>query len=517
LNAAFVADVTIPDNTPFAPGSPFVKTWRVKNSGTCDWGDGFQLVFASGEQMGGPASVPLSSVAAGATTDVSVNLTAPSEPGTHKGVWRIRSKEGTVFGSNLTVVIAVSGPSSAATTPPACSGTPIIESFVGSPTTITAGNSATLSWGAVTNAEAVEIDNGIGGVAAPGSTSVSPPATTTYTMIARCGANVTTRQVTITVNPSGPPPPEAPAAPGSFNAVGTGTTIQFTWVDNSTNEVGFRIYQVGVVAPVVTVGAHTGTGGMSYNWTGRPCNISATFLVKAYNSAGESNPSNTNSAVTIPCAPTGFNASGASQTQVNVSFTDNATNESGFRIYRTGSSTVLATLSERSGTGSKSGSVGSIPCGTAYTYYVRAYNSAGESASSNTNDATTSGCTVTVNFTSVRIYDDEDPLGSGELHFDFNVSGITRRWPPSGTVTAGSGDTKTISGVSVTLTLLRTQNLSITVKGTDHDNPPLDSDDSLGTATATYTGAANWSEGTHCIESVSPHDFRICYTISVTP
>ena len=84
-------------------------------------------------------------------------------------------------------------------------------------------------------------------------------------------------------------------------------------------------------------------------------------------------------------------------------------------------------------------------------------------------------------------------------------------------MSANSGDTKTISGVSVTLTLLRTQNLSISVKGTDHDTPPFDPDDSLGTATATYTGATTWGEGAHCIESVSPHDFRICYTINVAP
>lgn len=399
--------------------------------------------------------------------------------------------------------------------PPVCSGTPIISSFTGSPTTISAGNSTTLSWGAVTNAEYVEIDNGIGGVATPGSTSVSPPTTTTYTMTARCGADIATRQVTITVNPVAPPP-SAPAAPSAFNANGTGTTIQFTWTDNSTNETGFRIYQSGVVAPVVTVGAHTGTGGMSYNWTGRPCNTSASFYVRAYNTAGESASSAANSAITIPCTPSSFSAAGVSQTTVNVSFTDNSTNESGFHIYRTGSSTAVATLSYHSGTGSKTGSFGSIPCGTTYTYYVRAYNSAGESASSNTNNGTTYGCTVTVNFTSVHVYDDEDPSGSGELWFDFTVNGVTRRYPTSGTTTISSGSTKAISGTSVTLTLSRTQNLSITVKGTDADTWP-DSNDSLGTASATYSGATTWGEGTRCTESASPHDFRICYTINVTP
>ena len=39
----FVADVTIPDGTEVAPNEPFLKQWRVQNTGTCNW-DGYQLV-----------------------------------------------------------------------------------------------------------------------------------------------------------------------------------------------------------------------------------------------------------------------------------------------------------------------------------------------------------------------------------------------------------------------------------------------------------------------------------------
>ena len=35
--AQFVADVTIPDGTNFAPGTAFKKTWRLKNIGTNAW------------------------------------------------------------------------------------------------------------------------------------------------------------------------------------------------------------------------------------------------------------------------------------------------------------------------------------------------------------------------------------------------------------------------------------------------------------------------------------------------
>ncbi|HEY77099.1 MAG TPA: hypothetical protein G4O00_13155, partial [Thermoflexia bacterium] len=35
LNGAFVADVTVPDNSTFPPNTPFTKTWRLRNTGTC--------------------------------------------------------------------------------------------------------------------------------------------------------------------------------------------------------------------------------------------------------------------------------------------------------------------------------------------------------------------------------------------------------------------------------------------------------------------------------------------------
>jgi hypothetical protein len=107
LDSQYVADVTVPDGTVMSPGAAFVKTWRVRNSGTCDWEAGFQLAFVSGDQMGGPASVSLPAVAAGGETDVSASLVAPSSYGTHKGTWRVKSSDGTMFGTNLTVVIAV--------------------------------------------------------------------------------------------------------------------------------------------------------------------------------------------------------------------------------------------------------------------------------------------------------------------------------------------------------------------------------------------------------------------------
>jgi hypothetical protein len=123
---AYLADITIPDGTVLTPGSAFVKTWRVKNSGTCDWKDGAQLVFADGDQLSGPAAVSVPVTAPDANADLSVNLAAPATPGKYTGRWRMRSPDGTVYGV-LTVVIVVPGtPTATATLSPTLTATPVL-------------------------------------------------------------------------------------------------------------------------------------------------------------------------------------------------------------------------------------------------------------------------------------------------------------------------------------------------------------------------------------------------------
>lgn len=137
LSAGFVADVTVPDGSIVAPNSQFVKTWRVKNSGTCDWGAGAALVFTEGDQLGGPASVAVPATVSGGTRDLSLTLKAPANPGAYKGRWQLRTASGAPL-TSLTVSIVVAftptptGPPTATPRPtpvPTYAGT--IESFVG--------------------------------------------------------------------------------------------------------------------------------------------------------------------------------------------------------------------------------------------------------------------------------------------------------------------------------------------------------------------------------------------------
>jgi uncharacterized repeat protein (TIGR01451 family) len=97
--AEFVADVTIPDGTNFTPGTPLVKIWRLKNVGTCTWSTSYAIVFYAGTKMGAPSAVNLpTSVAPGATVDVTVNMTAPSSAGHYRGHWMLRNASSTIFG-----------------------------------------------------------------------------------------------------------------------------------------------------------------------------------------------------------------------------------------------------------------------------------------------------------------------------------------------------------------------------------------------------------------------------------
>jgi hypothetical protein len=95
----FVADVTVPDNTQFAPNTSFTKTWRLKNSGTCNWTPDYVATFVSGDAMSAVYPVKLtSSVAPGGNVDVSVNMVSPSTNGTYRGTWMLKNPSGKMFG-----------------------------------------------------------------------------------------------------------------------------------------------------------------------------------------------------------------------------------------------------------------------------------------------------------------------------------------------------------------------------------------------------------------------------------
>ena len=131
LDAAYIADITIPDGTLLDPGQAFVKTWRVVNDGTCSWPAGAQLAFDSGNSLGAPAGVSVGVLEVEQTTDISVNMTAPTVDGPYHGSWKFLDSSGQSFGTDLTVVIRVGSPTP--TSPPSPTGAPTQEPSPTSP------------------------------------------------------------------------------------------------------------------------------------------------------------------------------------------------------------------------------------------------------------------------------------------------------------------------------------------------------------------------------------------------
>lgn len=189
-----------------------------------------------------------------------------------------------------------------------------------------------------------------------------------------------------------PPPPNAPSALG-FTAI-TASHLDLRWTDNSTNEDGFRLERKtgasGTYAAIATVGANLN----SYSDTSVSGNTTYYYRVCAYNDGGDSAWSNeanvtTPAAPPPPAAPSSLTAAAAASSQINLSWTDNASDETGYKIERKtgagGTWSQIATVAANATSYNDTG----LSASTQYTYRVCAYNDGGGSAWSNEAAATT--------------------------------------------------------------------------------------------------------------------------------
>lgn len=110
-NNVYQGDVTIPDGTVMKPGEDFIKTWAIKNTGSCTWDEGYTLVFIGGDRAIDPVDFEIKRksdfVAPGAGVNMSIPLTAPLKEGKYQGTWKMRTDAGFYFGWPLTVVFEV--------------------------------------------------------------------------------------------------------------------------------------------------------------------------------------------------------------------------------------------------------------------------------------------------------------------------------------------------------------------------------------------------------------------------
>ncbi|MEZ0539953.1 fibronectin type III domain-containing protein [Fibrella arboris] len=181
-------------------------------------------------------------------------------------------------------------------------------------------------------------------------------------------------------------PLTAPDVPRGLNAVAVSSTeIRLTWTDGSANESGFEVEQsdsqTGTFVKVWT----TGPNASEYTVGGLQASRTYCFQVRAVNAAGRSAVAGPACAttqappLTPPTAPLAFNASAASTSQINLSWTDNSNNETGFDLqWSTASAGPWTSLPTQASNVTTFAHTGLSP-NTRYYYQLRATNTVGSS------------------------------------------------------------------------------------------------------------------------------------------
>ena len=177
----------------------------------------------------------------------------------------------------------------------------------------------------------------------------------------------------------------APAAPTSLTATldTNASQINLSWTDNATNETEYVVERSdngGAFALIATLAADS----VSYADTAVASGNHYEYQVAAVNAGGSSysNIAAVDWTGAVPDAPTNLAATVLSATQVQLDWTDNALNETGYVVERSdngGAFAVIATL----GADSVTFVDGTVGAGNSYTYQVAATNSAGQSGYSN--------------------------------------------------------------------------------------------------------------------------------------
>ena len=149
----------------------------------------------------------------------------------------------------------------------------------------------------------------------------------------------------------------------------------------------------------------------------------------------------------IPLAPSNLSASLTSSTQVNLSWTDNSTNETGFKIERKTSGGVYQIIST---TGADINSfTDNLPTNSSYSYRVYSYNSAGNSLAYSNEQSINNNLPMLIT-TGVSQITGISGSSGGEIASsgsDIIARGVVWSISPNPTV---SLSTKTVDGIGVT-------------------------------------------------------------------
>jgi hypothetical protein len=196
----------------------------------------------------------------------------------------------------------------------------------------------------------------------------------------------------------------------------------------------------------------------------------------------------------LPAAPSALTAVAASSSQVNLSWTDNTSNETGFKLERkTGSGgtySQIATVGTNVTTYSNTG----LAASTTYYYRVRATNAAGDSAYSNEASATTPAVAQpgTLQFSSATYSKTEGNSGTSTVTVTVTRMGgsggaVGVSYATSnGTATAGSDYTAASGTLSWTDAETASKSFTVTVTG----DTAVEPDETVTITVSSPTGGA---------------------------
>jgi len=218
-----------------------------------------------------------------------------------------------------------------------------------------------------------------------------------------------------------PPIPLAPHEPTGVTASAGIFTVEvaLSWTDASNNEDGFYVYRnTSNTTTGATLIKTLGAGVQAYtdnaaNSGAYPPAEGATYFywVSSFNAGGESakSPAASNALGgettiwLVPTAPSSLSATAVSSSQINLSWTDNSNNETGFEIFRSTDGITFSSIATV-GAGVTTYNNTGLSASTQYYYKVWAYNPGENSTYSNTANATTQAggvpaATFDLNFT----------------------------------------------------------------------------------------------------------------------
>jgi len=188
------------------------------------------------------------------------------------------------------------------------------------------------------------------------------------------------------IAPSGPPT-SPPPTPTGLSASAGDRQVSLSW-NASAGATSYNVKRG------TTSGSYDTTfnvvGATSYLDTSVANGSTYYYVVSAVNSVGPSGNSTQVSATpqALPAAPTSLTATPVSRSQINLTWADNSSNETGFKIERSTNNrtfTQIATVGANATSYSNTG----LSRSTTYYYRVRATNTAGNSGYSNTDSAKT--------------------------------------------------------------------------------------------------------------------------------